>query len=229
MDTQLGQDVKVYQNVVFRNSKIGNHVMLGDDVFITDSTIGNYCSLERRSMIFNSQLGMYSYTGYNTIIKYAQIGKFCAISWNVTIGGPSHEYHRISMHPFPYATKYGIVDVPVEGGYPDLKEELVIGNDVWIAANVCITRGVKIADGAVIGANAVVTKDVGPYEIWAGIPARKIGQRFADDVIAELLKLKWWNWSEEVLKEHVDLFRENITLEKIHEIKKILGLNFEVK
>lgn len=225
MENQMGKDVKVYKNVICRNSNIGDYVMLGDDVFITDSKIGNHASFERRSMIFNSEIGEYSYTGYNSIIKYTKVGKFCSISWNVTIGAPNHEYKRMTMHPFPFVPKYRIVDEAVEGGYPTLGESVEVGNDVWIAANCCITRGVKIADGAVIGANAVVTKDVGPYEIWAGVPARKIGQRFEDEVIKELEKLEWWNWSEEVLKENVALFRENVTLEKIKEIKKNLNIN----
>ena len=104
-----------------------------------------------------------------------------------------------------------------------MQDKLTIGNDVWIAANVCVTRGVSISDGAVIGAGAIVTHDVGPYEIWAGVPARKIGQRFSDEMIAELLELNWWDLPEEILTHNIAFFRvDNLTIEDIRQLKSRL-------
>ena len=91
---------------------------------------------------------------------------------------------------------------------------------MWIAANVCVMRGVTISDGAVVGAGAVVTHDVGPYEIWVGVPARKIGQRFSDEMIAELMELKWWDLPREILAQNIAVFQDdNLTLEKIRDLK----------
>ena len=86
-----------------------------------------------------------------------------------------------------------------------------IGNDVWIGANSIIKGGLKIADGAIIGAGAVVTKDVEPYTIVAGVPARVIGRRFDEEIIQKLLKIKWWNWSNEKLWKNIDSFYDPVS------------------
>ena len=186
MDNTFGKDVKIYKDAFIRASKIKDHAVIGDDCFITDSTIGEYSTIERRGMIFNSTIENYSYTGYNTVVKYASIGKFCSISWNVSIGGANHDVHHLTTHPFPFISKYGFANENTS--YESFNDILKIGNDVWIGSNVCILRGVTIGNGAVIGAGAVVTHDVGPYEIWAGVPAKKIGKRFDDKIIEHLFK-----------------------------------------
>lgn len=144
----IGENVRLYRNVIVRNTYIGENSILGDDVFVTDSVIENRCTLERRSMIFNSTIQAYSYTGYNTVIKYTNIGRFCSISWNVSIGGADHDYTRISTHPFSILTKFGFVDE--EGTFEAFSDKLRIGNDVWIGSNSTILRGVTVGDGAVI-------------------------------------------------------------------------------
>ena len=85
----------------------------------------------------------------------------------------------------------------------DNKGDIVIGNDVWIGYGAVIFAGVTIGDGAIIGTRAVVTKDVPPYTIVGGVPAKPIRKRFSDDDIAALLKMKWWDWPVEQIKEHI--------------------------
>lgn len=85
----------------------------------------------------------------------------------------------------------------------DHKGDIVIGNDVWIGYEAVILAGVTIGDGAVIGSRAVVTKDVPPYTIVGGVPARTIRRRFDEDIVEELLRLRWWDWPEEVIKENI--------------------------
>ena len=218
MDQMDKKNIKKYEGVLCLNTALGDYVILGTDAFIQNSVIGNYCTIERRGMVFNSNIGDYSYAGYNTVIKYATIGKFCSISWNVSIGGANHDLQHLTTHPFPFNKKYGITDKQ-GGGYGSFEEPLEIGNDVWIGANVCVMRNVKIGDGAVIGAGAVVTHDIPPYEIWAGVPARKIGQRFNDEIISELMEIKWWNLPKNLISSHIDIFKKDITLENIKEIK----------
>ncbi|EKO3576514.1 CatB-related O-acetyltransferase [Vibrio metschnikovii] len=99
--------------------------------------------------------------------------------------------------------------------YDRYSESVIIGNDVWIAAGAVITRGIKIGDGAVIGANAVVTKDVPPYAIVAGIPAKVIKYRFTPEIIQRLLDIQWWNWEEIKIKENFTLFSEQPTLDNL--------------
>jgi len=85
----------------------------------------------------------------------------------------------------------------------DNKGDIVIGNDVWIGYEAVILSGVTIGDGAIIGTRAVVTKDVPPYMIVGGVPAKPIRKRFSDNLISELLKLQWWNWSENKIKKNI--------------------------
>ena len=101
------------------------------------------------------------------------------------------------------------------------KEKLEIGNDVWIAANVVITEGLKIGDGAVIGAGAVVTHDIPPYAIVGGVPAKVIRYRFTKEMIDELLKIKWWDFTEEQLQKAFPLFQKELDTESLTILKNI--------
>ena len=105
-----------------------------------------------------------------------------------------------------------------------VQKKVIIGNDVWIGSHALILGGVKIGDGAVIGAGAVVTKDVPPYAVVGGVPARIIKYRFSQEIIDKLLEIKWWNLPENILKENIKLFQtDNITfdlLQKFSQLKK---------
>lgn len=151
-------------------------------------------------------IGNHSSIGRYTKIREADIGRYCSISWDCTIGAPSHPFNTITSSAITYRKEYGVVDKDI-----DFKQKkTVIGNDVWIGCGVTIISGVYIDDGAVIGAGAVVTKDVRAYEIVAGIPAKKIGDRFSNDIVSRLKCIKWWEWSEEKQKLFIDLFSKEL-------------------
>lgn len=130
------------------------------------------------------------------------IGKFCQIATGVRfiMNGGNHTLKGFSTFPFK-AFGQEWKDVPLES---DLKGDTVIGNDVWIGNSVTIMPGVKIGDGAIIATNTVVTKDVEPYSIVGGNPAKLIRKRFDDDIIQKLLTLKWWDWPVEKITQHAD-------------------------
>lgn len=133
------------------------------------------------------------------------IGKFCSIAEGVTVFlGGNHRTDWISTYPF---NKMNIQFPEAKSitGHPTTKGDVIIGSDVWIAQNVTILSGVTIGHGAVIGAGAVVSKNIGPYEIWAGNPAVFIKKRFDDETINKLLKLEWWNWETETIRQNVKL------------------------
>lgn len=210
-------NVVLYKGTRVQNSILNYRVMIGDDSIIVKSKLGRKCSIARRNVISNSTFGEGSSTQSNTTVRFSQIGKYCAIAWNVTIGAPNHEIHRLAMAEMDY-----IFDM-------DEHEHLVsfdnlacsIGNDVWVAAGAHILRGVHVSDGAVVAANAVVTKDVPPYAIVAGVPARVIGYRFTQEQIEKLEKIKWWDFSEKQLEEARPLFSGLLTDEKIAQLELI--------
>lgn len=147
-------------------------------------------------------LGKHSYIVGEIDIRFPEdgkltIGNFCSIAENVVIflGG---EHNTKSISTFPFDRR---LNLPVSNETAFSKGDVIIGNDVWIGKGVIILSGRTIADGAVIGAYSVVTKDVGPYEIWAGNPARFRRKRFLDHEINLLLFIKWWEWSDDKIKE----------------------------
>jgi chloramphenicol O-acetyltransferase type B len=131
------------------------------------------------------------------------IGAFCSIAVGVEfVVGGNHRPDWVSTYPFKVL--WGMPGA-WEDGHPRPESDIEVGNDVWIGAQALILPGVKIGDGAVIGARAVVTKDVRPYAIAAGVPAREVRRRFEDEQVDALIELRWWDWPEEKLREHVDL------------------------
>ncbi len=136
------------------------------------------------------------------------IGKFCAIAENIRfiMNGANHRMDGITTYPFNIFGSGWEKVTPSTEEFP-FKGDTVIGNDVWIGQNVTIMPGVKIGDGAIIAANSTVTKNIEPYAIYGGNPAKFIKKRFSDEKIERLLKLQWWNWDEEKLFENL----ENLT------------------
>lgn len=224
MENIFGSNIRLFENAVIINSVLSDNITVGQDCFVRDSKIGNECLIERRNVIDASTMGDYSYTGYNTVIKHTTIGKFTSISWNVSIGGANHDFRHITNHPFPILKRFGICSE--NEPYSSFNDALNIGNDVWIGSNVCVLRDITIGDGAVIGAGAVVTHNVGAYEIWAGVPAKKIGMRFSEKMTEKLLDLKWWDMPIETIKENIDLFKDNVTeeiVDKMLFVKNSIG------
>jgi len=170
------------------------------------ATIGRRSIIRRGAEVERDVvLGDYSYiSGPRTYVESARIGKFCSIARQTVIGVSGKDTKRVTTHNFITAPGYG--DLATTFHTPAQKAPPVIGNDVWIGINAVIMRGVTIGDGAVIGANSVVSSDVPPYAIVGGNPARKIRDRFRPEQIASLQKIRWWDWPEEKLRERATLF-----------------------
>ena len=125
-----------------------------------------------------------------------KIGKFCSIACGAKFlfNSANHTMKSLSSYPFPIFFEEWGLDVKDITSAWDNKGDIVIGNDVWIGDEAVIMAGVTIGDGAIIGTRAVVTKDVPPYTIVGGVPAKTIRKRFSDGTISDLLKMKWWDW-----------------------------------
>ncbi|MBQ7171996.1 MAG: CatB-related O-acetyltransferase [Clostridia bacterium] len=167
------------------------------------------------SHVYSSYVGRMTYIGSNSSILYAKIGSFCSISSHVRVIGGEHPTRDwVSTHPAFYKPKnvcgksYAANTLFEEQKYtnPDKEFLVEIGNDVWIGANVLIQNGVCIGDGAVVASGAVVTKDVAPYSIVGGVPAREIRKRFCDEEIAFLVKHPFWEQPDSWLRQHAEAF-----------------------
>lgn len=134
------------------------------------------------------------------------IGKFCSIACGAKFifNSANHTLHSLSTYPFPIFFEEWELDKKNVADAWDNKGDIVIGNDVWIGYEAVILAGVTVGDGAIIGTRAVVTKDVPPYTIVGGVPAKPIRKRFSDDVIARLSELKWWDWPKDRIKQNID-------------------------
>ena len=168
-----------------------------------------YRQQERFKKVYpNYEIGVGSYFGSITVHDYnngttLKIGSYCSIATNVNIFlGGHHRVDWVSTYPFP-AYVPNASYIKDSGG---THGNVIVGSDVWICANTTILSGVTIGDGAVIANSAVVTKDVEPYSIVAGNPAKVIKYRFDKDTIARLLQIKWWDWDPEEVISHPELF-----------------------
>lgn len=217
----LSETTKIWNNVYARNLTTENDVSIGDFSRIENCRFGSYVNIQRNNLIYDSTVGRYTYTGRNFNCWHSRIGAFCSISWNVSIGGGEHDYNRLTTSAFLYSDIFDIKGAE-RVGYNRFDTKCEIGNDVWIGCDVVVRRGVKIGDGAVVGSNSVVTKDVEPYSIVAGNPARHIKYRFSKNIIDELLALKWWEFPIDTIKQNYELFNsipDTAMMEKLKRIK----------
>ena len=161
--------------------------------------VGDHCVLEE------THLGDYTYCFGGNDVIYSEIGKFNSIATGVRINPVQHPAKfRAAAHHFTYrCAHYGL------GADDDSliawrrQNRVKTGHDVWIGHNAVVMGGVTLGDGCVVGAGAVVTHDVAPYEMVGGVPARRLGWRYGEDLIAALLRIRWWDWSHQELKERL--------------------------
>ncbi|MFI1772467.1 CatB-related O-acetyltransferase [Thalassobellus citreus] len=178
----------IQNNRRFPKSKISKGCKLTNDV-----SIGDYTSIYDNTTLNHTKIGFCSYTNYDCIIQNTEIGNYCSIAHGVRIGLGSHPTHLFSTARMFYKPNTFFKE-PILGQGIDYKEYemIVIGSDVWIGAEAIIMDGVTVGHGAIIAAGAVVTKDVPPFAIFAGIPAKLIKYRFTEEQREALLKTQWW-------------------------------------
>lgn len=138
-----------------------------------------------------------------------KIGKFCSIACGAKFlfNSANHTVKSLSTYPFPIFFEEWGLDVKDITSAWDNKGDIVIGNDVWIGYEAVIMSGVTIGDGAIIGTRALVTNDVPPYTIVGGVPAKQIRKRFPEEIISELLKLKWWDWTFKKISQNMEFIK----------------------
>jgi phosphonate metabolism protein (transferase hexapeptide repeat family) len=172
---------------------------------LKSSRIGKYCEIGERVVLREVVVGDFSYFERNSEAIYTEIGKFCSIAANVRINALEHPIERLTMHKVTYRPNEYFRFQGLDHEFRERRraKKVTIGNDVWIGHGAVILPGVKIGTGAVVGANAVVRRDVLPFEIVAGVPAKAIRFRFEEKIRARILECSWWDWPFEKVAEAI--------------------------
>lgn len=165
---------------------------------VVDSSIHDSSKVESGTSFVSSSMQRYSFCGYDCDISRCEIGAFTSIANGVVIGGARHPMEWVSMSPVFYKGRDSVKRKFAEHPLPPAAQ-VVIGHDVWIGRSALILPGVTVGNGAVIGAGAVVTKDVPAYAVVVGSPAKVVRYRFSEETITQLEGSKWWELSDEVL------------------------------
>jgi virginiamycin A acetyltransferase len=191
----------VKRTVYLKNIIKNPQIIVGDYTYYDDpEDVGNF----EKNVLY-----LFDFIGDKLII-----GKFCQIATNVRfiMNGSNHPMKGVSTYPFKvFGGHWSHASLEVKS-----KGDTVVGNDVWIGNGATIMRGIKIGDGAIIGANSLVTKDVEPYTIVGGNPAAEIRKRFDDETIKFLSKLKWWDWDVRKITDNLEF----LTSGNIDELKR---------
>lgn len=175
-----------------------------------DSRISKKARIYRFAKILSSSVGDFSYVGPHSWLVKTSVGKFCSIAPNCKIGLAAHSVNFLSTSPIFTEAKNGTGHSWTKKNFFNPSLPVSVGNDVWIGERALILGGVNVGNGAVIGAGAVVTKDVPAYAVVAGVPARLIRYRFPAEKIAALEKERWWELPESVLRERIADFQQEI-------------------
>lgn len=182
------------QTVYLKNVITNPNIEVGDYTMYNDFS-NNPMEFEKNNVLYHYPIN------HDRLI----IGKFCSIACGAKFlfNSANHTLSSLSTYPFPlFFEEWGLEKTDVARSW-DNKGDIIIGNDVWIGFEAVIMAGVTIGDGAIIGTRAVVTKDVPPYTVVGGIPAKPIKKRFDEDTISELLRIKWWDWPNEKIARNI--------------------------
>ena len=188
---------RIHPTAELKSCRLGRYAAIGERVILREVTVGDFSYFERHAEAI--------YTG---------IGKFCSIAANSRINALEHPLERLTTHKLTYRPNEYFRYLGVDDQFRERRraKRVTIGHDVWIGHGGVVMPGVSIGNGAVVGANAVVTRDVEPYWIVAGSPARVLRSRFEPAIAERIERLAWWDWPAERLFEAVpDMQRLAIT------------------
>ena len=167
--------------------------------------LGHYASIGERVVLREVNVGDFSYFERHAEAIYTTIGKFCSIAANSRINALEHPIERVTQHKLSYRPNEYFRWLGVDAAFRARRQAkaVSIGNDVWIGHGAVIMPGISIGNGAIVGANAVVTRDVPAYAIVAGVPAKPLRRRFTPEIAARIEGLAWWDWPPEKLAKAV--------------------------
>lgn len=173
--------------------------------------LGAWTEVAEGVVMHETSLGDYSYIMQYSQTAYCEIGKFSNIASFVRIHPPNHPQERPSLHHFTYrSAMYGLGDDDAAVFEWRRSQAVRIGHDTWIGHNAAVMPGVSLGNGAIVGTGAVVTRNVDPYTVVVGVPAKPLKQRFDPKIIERLEATAWWDWPHHLLKERLEDFRGGV-------------------
>ncbi len=198
----------MFQDPATAPKRLGPEPFIHATAQVRDSRFGAYCEVGARTRIAESSFGDYSYVVNDADVIYSEIGRFCSIAAQTRINPGNHPLDRVALNHFTYrSSAYGLgAD---DAGFFDWRRSyrVTLGHDVWIGHGAIVLPGVSIGTGAAVGAGAVVTKDVPPFAVVVGVPARVVRFRFAPEIVEALQRIAWWDWARSRLAEGLEDFR----------------------
>jgi chloramphenicol O-acetyltransferase type B len=199
--TTVGANVQIGPRCYVYASSLGDNVQVREDSSVFHSKLENNIAIHRGTVVSNVHFGSFSYVAEKSQLCYIEVGRFCSIGPEFLCGHGDHPTNFVSTSPVFYSTRGQCGETFAQEDLFQETRETTIGHDVWIGARVFVRSGVKIGNGALIAAGGVVVSDVPDYAFAGGVPAKVIRYRFAPEVIEELLRIQWWNWTEDKLRE----------------------------
>ena len=189
--------------------KLGLEPVIDKTALVRESVFGRYTEVGARTKVVETSMGDYSYIVNDGDVIYTTIGKFCSIAAQVRINPGNHPMWRASQSHFSYRASAYFEGENDEASFFDWRRShhVKIGHDVWIGHGVTVLAGVTVGDGAVLAAGAVVARDVAPYTIMGGVPARMIKERFPREIAARLQAIAWWDWPFETIMARLESFQ----------------------
>jgi phosphonate metabolism protein (transferase hexapeptide repeat family) len=183
--------------------------LIHDGARVANSTFGPYCEVGHGSLVLNSDFGAYAYCDRLADIANTSVGAFSNIAAMTRIGPTDHPYRNAAQHHFLYRSSSYWDDAPDDAAFFAARaaRRTTLGADCWIGHGAIVKPGVTVDIGAIVASGAVVTRDVGPFQIVAGCPATPLRARFPQPVIDRLLALAWWNWDHARLRAALEDFR----------------------
>ncbi len=190
-------------------TKLSDKPLIHPTAQVTNTTLGRYTEIDEGCLVSECAIGDYSYLIRQTEAWCANIGKFANIASHVRINATNHPTWRATQHHFVYRASNYFEGESDEAEFFDWRRAnaVNIGNDVWIGHGAVLLPGVTVGDGAVVGAGGVVSKDIAPFTIVGGVPARPIRERFPKPVADRMRALAWWDWDHARLHAALDDFR----------------------